>query len=158
MGVDELQECITCVEQKLVSCSRDVERQLPEVMDRVDKLTDMLLDHAERFSKIDEVSIRLDHVHTRASTHEEKLQRFTARVENLPSRQDVRSMFREELQRKFDDSSLPTLKSKVEHHDHALEEVSSKLSSIGQALSIDPASPTLASPMVDISEDAPFQQ
>merc|ERR1712048_1051961 len=67
-------------------------------------------------------------------------------------------MLREELQRKLEDACIPMLKTVVEQHEHALEEVSCKLCNMAEVFSMGTASAALGSSILDIRQEKPSQR
>jgi len=75
-----------------------VDRQLPEAIGKVELLFG---EYRERATKWEEHDVRLNLALSRLSTHEDKVHACMDRIERLPSLNQVRAMWREELDRRL---------------------------------------------------------
>eukprot|EP00931_Biecheleriopsis_adriatica_P053911 TRINITY_DN31671_c0_g1_i1.p1 TRINITY_DN31671_c0_g1~~TRINITY_DN31671_c0_g1_i1.p1 ORF type:complete len:694 (-),score=165.57 TRINITY_DN31671_c0_g1_i1:28-2109(-) len=123
-GHEKLQEM---VESTLISRMLSLEQRVPEALTRVEQLRQQQID---RIGKDEEHDVRLAMALSRLGTQEEKLQSVVDRVERLPCLNQVRSMWREELQRRLDEEDLKSLVRNVNSQGKVLDEVQARVQDV----------------------------
>merc|ERR1719401_669557 len=105
----------------------NVERQLPEALERVERLAS---ESAEHFAKFEEHEVRLNLALAKLGAHEQKVQMYTDRVERLPTNSEVRSMWREDFRRQLEDvANFEGLQRRLGLLTDAVEEINARFPS-----------------------------
>lgn len=125
---ETLQEVI---DQQVVVSVWNVERQLPEMMEKVERV---LEEHSERSSKSEENEVRLTLALTKISAHEHKVQSLMERIERVPSTNQVKMSIREELRKHLEDSNIEGVALKVDLQARAVEELGERLQHISDQI------------------------
>lgn len=128
---DQLHSLQDVVDGRVLSAVWQVERQLPAASEKVDQVT---RDCAERIEKLEEHEVKLGIAHAKIATQEQRLQICLDRVERLPTTTQVRSLWREELQKQFDEANIEELSRKVEVQAHAIDELGDRIQFISRRL------------------------
>merc|ERR1719401_2912349 len=97
----------------------NVERQLPEALERVERLAS---ESAEHFAKFEEHEVRLNLALAKLNAHEQKVQAYADRVERQPTTSEVRSSLREEVRRQLEDANLEGLQRRISILTDSVEE------------------------------------
>mmetsp|Transcript_134801 Transcript_134801/g.375690 ORF Transcript_134801/g.375690 Transcript_134801/m.375690 type:complete len:564 (-) Transcript_134801:72-1763(-) len=121
---DSLQEAM---DQRVMLSVWRVEKQLPEAMEKVERL---LADYPERIAKVEENDVRLGLALARLGTQEHKVQNCMERLERLPSPEQIRKICREELGRRLEDTDMEGLTRSVELQARAIEELGDRMQEV----------------------------
>lgn len=126
---NSLQEVI---DQRLLISLMQLEKQVPEALSRVQLL---LNEQTERLSKIEEHDVRLNIALMRLTTQEQKVHSCLDKVERLPSLNQVRSLWRDELERRLGEQNLEGLSRTMDLQAQALDELGTKVQDLLDRLS-----------------------
>lgn len=112
------------VDQRVVVSVHQVEKQLPEVESKVDRL---LWEYSERFAKVEENDVRLNHALAKLGCNERRVKDCLDQVEKAPTLNQVRSMCREELQKFVEEVNFEGVSQKVDTTLAAVAELRDRL-------------------------------
>ncbi|CAE7490415.1 unnamed protein product [Symbiodinium pilosum] len=115
------------VEERLLIALAELEQQVPQLC-RQQEL--QAADAAERAGKLQEYEVRLEMVSRRLGTQEERLQSCFDRLERVPQLPQLRSLCREEAQKRLGEE-LPCMAQELSRHQDLLEEVQLQLQRFG---------------------------
>jgi len=118
--VNSMQESM---DERVMVCVWNAERQLPEAMDKLERLAS---ESAEHFAKFEEHGVRLSLALAKFGAHEQRLQSYADRVERLPSSAEVRSVCREEVRRQMEDANLESLRRRVSLLSDSVDEIGAR--------------------------------
>jgi len=112
------------MDQRIIVSVNQVEKQLPEVASKVDRL---LWEYSERFAKVEENDVRLNHALAKLGCNERRVKDCLDQVEQAPTLGQVRSLCREELRRYLDEVNFEGVSQKVDSTLGAVAELRDRL-------------------------------
>ncbi|CAL1127882.1 unnamed protein product, partial [Cladocopium goreaui] len=112
------------LEDRLLLVLADLEKQVPDLLQKFQRESE---DGAERAEKLRELEVRVEMFCRRMSTQEERLQSCAERAEKSVALPQLRSLCREELQKKLSEEDLLGTTALVRKQQDALNEVQLQL-------------------------------
>jgi len=108
-----------------------VQHILPQAMQ---KLEWMQSEYVERMAKFEEQSVRLSLALARLGTHEQKVQSCMDRLERMPTLNQTRAMWQEEISRRFEEANVEGLNKAYNLQAQGLEELGERLQHMSDQL------------------------
>eukprot|EP00929_Paragymnodinium_shiwhaense_P083572 TRINITY_DN44594_c0_g2_i1.p1 TRINITY_DN44594_c0_g2~~TRINITY_DN44594_c0_g2_i1.p1 ORF type:complete len:990 (-),score=328.81 TRINITY_DN44594_c0_g2_i1:135-3104(-) len=119
------------VESQVATSLWQVEQQLPEVLQKVDRLVE---EHAAQMGKVEEHEVRMNLAMTKLSVHDGKVQSCIDRLEKVAGSAQLRSQWREDIHRSLEDANVESLRRKVRLQGQAIEDLLGRMQDVWEQL------------------------